>query len=93
MELYLTCFLSLNKINVLFKGVNPEEVSSKNVHILDETLYINSITEEQNGEYGCSATNQAGTGYSNTLALKVASKNTTLIKNKQSKYILQSSCL
>lgn len=54
------------------QGVNLEEVSSKNVHILDETLYINSITEEQNGEYGCSATNQAGTGYSNTLALKVA---------------------
>ena len=57
------------------------------MHILDETLYINSITEEQNGEYGCAATNQAGTGYSNTLPLKVASKNVILIRNKQSKFI------
>jgi len=54
------------------QGINLEEVSAKNVHVLDETLYINSITEEQNGEYGCAATNQAGTGYSSTLALNVA---------------------
>jgi len=54
------------------QGINLKELALKNVHILDETLYINSISEELNGEYGCSATNQAGTGYSNTLVLKVA---------------------
>jgi len=63
------------------QGVDLEEVSAKNVHVLDETLYINSITEEQNGEYGCAATNQAGTGYSNTLALKVAMAPTCLNNN------------
>ena len=64
------------------KGVDLEDVSFKNVHILDETLYINSISEEQNGEYECAGTNQAGTGYSNTLTIKVASKSTILIRNK-----------
>ena len=49
-------------------------MSYKNVHILDETLYINSITEEQNGEYQCAGINQAGTGYSNSLTIKVESK-------------------
>ena len=76
-----------------FQGINLKELALKNVHILDETLYINSISEELNGEYGCSATNQAGTGYSNTLVLKVASKKALLIKNKQSKYIQQSSLI
>ena len=46
-------------------------MSYKNVHILDETLYINSINEEQNGEYQCAGINQAGTGYSNQYALKI----------------------
>lgn len=67
----------------MFKGVNLEDMPYKNVHILDETLYINSVSEEQNGEYQCAGTNQAGTGYSNTLRIKVASKSTILIRNKQ----------
>jgi len=53
------------------QGVDLEDMSYKNVHILDETLYINSITEEQNGEYQCAGINQAGTGYSNSLTIKV----------------------
>lgn len=60
------------------KGVDLEDMSYKNVHILDETLYINSINEEQNGEYQCAGINQAGTGYSNALTIKVESKNSIL---------------
>ena len=78
MNIYCKCFISLTKTLSCLYGVDLEDMSYKNVHILDETLYINSITEEQNGEYQCAGINQAGTGYSNSLTIKVESKSSIL---------------
>ena len=70
MNIYCKCFISLTKTLSCLYGVDLEDMSYKNVHILDETFYINSITEEQNGEYQCARTNQAGTRYSLTIKVK-----------------------
>ena len=45
---------------MLYNIFDHEDISYKNVHILDETLNINSIDEVQNGEYQCAGIYQAG---------------------------------
>ena len=48
-----------------------EETSADNVHILDQTLFLSSVTQENSGDYVCTVTNQAGTGSSNVMVINV----------------------
>ena len=53
-----------------------DDTPAPNVHLLDETLFINSWTEDDNGDYKCEVTNQAGTTQSNSVKLSAAGRNT-----------------
>ena len=64
-----------NNINIPPQGHNLEKRSKSNVHLLDETLFINNFGPEDVGDYKCIATNQAGTQESNVLHLGVKGKN------------------
>ena len=55
----------------LFQGKTMEERAKKNVHLLDETLFISSFSDDDNGNYACVVTNQAGTATSNSFPLFV----------------------
>ena len=48
-----------------------EETTADNVHILDQTLFLSSVTQENSGDYVCTVTNQAGTGSSNVMVINV----------------------
>ena len=48
-----------------------DENSEDNVHILDQTLFLSSVTKENSGDYLCTVTNQAGTTTSNTVTITV----------------------
>ena len=52
-----------------------------NVHLLDETLFINSFDVDNVGEYRCVVTNQAGTSTSNSLALSIAGTKSYLVES------------
>ena len=58
--------------NSILQGENLEEKPKANVHLLDETLFINSFSDEDNGEYSCVVTNQAGTTTSNGVQLYIS---------------------
>ena len=57
-----------------FQGQNLEKRSKSNVHLLDETLFINNFGPDDVGDYKCIVTNQAGTQASNVLHLGVKGK-------------------
>ena len=46
-------------IYLLLQGESLETFPRPNVHLLDETLFINSFTAEDSGDYACVVTNQA----------------------------------
>ena len=48
-----------------------EENTADNVHILDQTLFLSSVTGETSGDYVCTVTNQAGTTSSNVMVINV----------------------
>ena len=52
-----------------------------NVHLLDETLFINSFDVDNVGEYRCVVTNQAGTSTSNSLSLSIAGTKSYLVES------------
>jgi len=54
------------------EGSNVADLEDKRLHILDDTLYISDVTGGQEGFYTCEATNDAGTGSSNSISVKVA---------------------
>ena len=60
-----------------FQGEDLEKNSKDNVHLLDETLFINNFGVEDVGDYQCSVTNQAGTSASNTLHLDMKGDKTS----------------
>ena len=60
-----------------------DDTPAPNVHLLDETLFINSWTEDDNGDYKCEVTNQAGTTQSNSVKLSAAGRNTNRNYNTQ----------
>ena len=48
-----------------------DKKSKTNVHLLDETLFINNFGPDDTGDYRCIVTNQAGTSTSNLLKLDI----------------------
>ena len=57
--------------NTTFQGSVLDENKEDNVHILDQTLFLSSVTKENSGDYLCTVTNQAGTTTSNTVTITV----------------------
>ena len=77
-------WIQITKPNIfLLQNQNLEDSPAPNVHLLDETLFINSWTDDDNGDYRCEVTNQAGTSQSNSVKLSVAGRNTNTNYNTQ----------
>ena len=56
---------------LLTQGIVLDETTAKNVHILDQTLFLSSVSKENSGDYVCTVTNQAGSGRSNVMEIRV----------------------
>lgn len=61
----------LLSLYLMLQGSVVGENSDDNVHILDQTLFLSSVSRENSGDYVCTVTNQAGSSSSNTVKISV----------------------